>query len=215
MHIVPVTAVCTSLVSYLLRTYFLTIRALQTPFGLDNPRRIVYDPHASVFAVACTRIEPAPVFGEEVSKGSFKLLDDITFERECLLPLFFCPLPCSFIIVVGEVPFAEGTDQMQEITAIHAFQHVEGNIAISHYCVGLVTYQLDEKEPSHGELHIFSKGGTEPHGAGKADLLEVVKQEVSGCVYALASFEGYIVAAINSSVRSHYSQFICPFSATH
>lgn len=119
------------------------------------------------------------------------------------------------MIVVGEVPFAEGTDQMQEITAILAFLHREGNKEISHYCVGLVTYQLDEKEPSHGELHVFSKGETEPDGTVKADLLEVVKQEVNGCVYALVSFEGYIVAAINSSVCCYHLWFIRSCPVTH
>lgn len=120
----------------------------------------------------------------------------------------------TFNIVVGEVPFAEGSDQMQEITAIHTFLHGEGSRSNSFYCVGLVTYQLDEKEPSHGELHVFSRRRAGQDQA-KVDLLEVVKQEVRGCVYALASFSGYIVAAINSSVCFSYPARIIHVRVTH
>lgn len=74
----------------------------------------------------------------------------------------------------------------------------------SFYCVGLVNYQLDEREPSHGELYIFQKGPVNTQA--KVDLLEVAKEAVAGCVYALASYSGYIVAAVNSAVR------VSPFS---
>ncbi len=50
------------------------------PFGLDNPRRIAYQTLLSAFGVAFLLTEPARVGGVDTMTGSFKLIDDSTFE---------------------------------------------------------------------------------------------------------------------------------------
>jgi len=48
-------------------------------FGLDNPRRIVYDPSLKVYGLSSVKVEPARVGGLEVSSSSFQLVDETTF----------------------------------------------------------------------------------------------------------------------------------------
>jgi DNA damage-binding protein 1 len=52
---------------------------MKTPFGLDNPRCIVYEPSLKVYGLSSVRVEPARVGGLELSSSSFQLVDETTF----------------------------------------------------------------------------------------------------------------------------------------
>lgn len=59
--------------------------SLKIPFGFDNPRKIAHEPSIKAFGVAFTTVEPNRVSDPEISRSSFKLLDDTSFAS----PVFF------------------------------------------------------------------------------------------------------------------------------
>lgn len=142
--------------------------------GLDNPRRLVYQPNLKVFGVACTRTVPGRIGGLESSTSSFKLLDDTTFSD---LSTFNCE-----------------TDE--EITALTTLSPLVGDKTMPLFCLGTFTYEPDEKEPTNGRLLIF----TAFQSASSLQLSLIASADVKGCVYSLALINDTIVAAVNSSV---------------
>ncbi|TFK40691.1 CPSF A subunit region-domain-containing protein [Crucibulum laeve] len=147
------------------------------PFGLDNPRKIAYEPTLKVFIVACTRTEPGRIGDIESVTSSFRLLDDSTFAQ---LAKFNC-------------------EPDEEITSLTTFPlPTEGN-ATPLFCVGTYFYKADDKEPASGRILIFTAHET-PGQSPTLQLSLVASQYVKGCVYAIVTVKNKIIAAVNSSV---------------
>ncbi|KAF9463019.1 CPSF A subunit region-domain-containing protein [Collybia nuda] len=152
-------------------------------FGLDNPRRLAYEPTLKVFGVACTRTEPSRVGDLQVSSSSFKLLDNISLST---LSNFNCA-------------------PEEEITALTAYSpSVDGN-SMSLFCLGTYLFDAEEKEPTNGRLLIFTAYQSEsPSKSSSLQLSMVASTDVKGCVYALTIVGDLVVAAVNSAVRMYH-----------
>ncbi|KAF8967077.1 CPSF A subunit region-domain-containing protein [Flammula alnicola] len=148
-------------------------------FGLDNPRKITYQPLLKAFGVACTRIEPARIGSFEFPTSSFHLVDDSSLAR------------------LGQYKCAPN----EEITSALTFKSLVENQEKPFFCLGTVVYKEEEIEPTSGRLLIFTAyTSAAPTKTSSLELSLVASAEVKGCVYALKNVEGKIVAAINSCV---------------
>ncbi|KAF5382718.1 hypothetical protein D9615_002834 [Tricholomella constricta] len=142
--------------------------------GLDNPRRVAYEPNSRVFGVGITRIEPNRIGDPEWPKSSFRLLDDATFSA---LANFNC-------------------EQDEEVTAVMTYSPVIKEKPMPVFCVGTYTYAA-EREPSEGRLLIFSAYSSESLSKTSGlQLFLVASADVKGAVYSLTIVNDMIVAAV-------------------
>ncbi|KAF8635825.1 hypothetical protein AX15_000024 [Amanita polypyramis BW_CC] len=150
------------------------------PFGLDNPRRIVYEPSTRAFGVACTETIPGRVGEVETTRSSFVLVDDLNFSQMCR---FWC-------------------DEDEEITSTSSFNFKEEGKDIPLFCVGTYRYIPEEIEPVHGRILVFAMIIPESESAQSSRQLSLLASvSVKGCVYALTTVGDCIAAAVNSSVE--------------
>ncbi|TFK70374.1 hypothetical protein BDN72DRAFT_542903 [Pluteus cervinus] len=150
------------------------------PLGLDNPRRIAYEPTLKTFGVACSHAQPGRLGEPELSSASFKLFDDTTFTE---LSQFICEID-------------------EDITAVTIFSPTINGKATPLFCLGTYIYQAEEKEPTQGRLLVLSAHASPtPTRLSSHDLTLVTSQNVHGCVYALTVVDSLIVAAVNSAVK--------------
>ncbi|KAI0051144.1 hypothetical protein FA95DRAFT_1535299 [Auriscalpium vulgare] len=148
------------------------------PFGLDCPKRVFHDPIQGAFGVSTVKTEPHRVGEPERSTSSFKLIDDTTFD------------------VLGRFT-AEG---FEEITSVLCVPVSKADVTISCYVVGTMEYKPDEIEPVEGHLHIFTaEESSGPSQAGNR-LRHMGTADVIGCPYGLTVVDGFVAAAVNSSV---------------
>ncbi|KAF9219239.1 hypothetical protein BS17DRAFT_431256 [Gyrodon lividus] len=142
------------------------------PLGYDSPRRIVHSPSWGAFAVACMRPTPVQAGQAEVFSSSVQLFSDISFEKLTQLEV----------------------DQGEEVTSLHHFTATLSAVPVSLVCAGVTSYDDREREPSQGRLILLQASGSRPSFKVMASV------NVKGCVYALTSVNGTIIAAVNSSV---------------
>ncbi|KAL0066188.1 hypothetical protein AAF712_006813 [Marasmius tenuissimus] len=141
--------------------------------GLDIPRKIVHVPALKILGVATDRTEPARIGDDEVISGSFRLLDDTTFEGNPH------EIPMSMTTLTLSVP--------------------EDDDRITCFCLGTAIIRLEETEPSEGRIVLFSaKPGTS--SSNNFSLVTHAAEDVKGAVYSLAVVNDLLVAAVNSSV---------------
>ncbi|EGN98024.1 hypothetical protein SERLA73DRAFT_109335 [Serpula lacrymans var. lacrymans S7.3] len=144
------------------------------PLGYDNPRRILHVPSLRAYAVGCISITPTRIDKAEYTSSSMQLFDHTTFAR---LGQFRC-------------------DPNEEITALGVVSVTLERSIGTYICAGTYKY-VDEVEPSQGRLLVFD---AEDGSLLREKITMAVSLEVRGCVYAVGSVNGMIIAAINSSV---------------
>ncbi|KAJ7579305.1 CPSF A subunit region-domain-containing protein [Mycena floridula] len=142
------------------------------PLGLETPTRIVHDPSLGVFGVACERFEPHRLGQVPVKRGSFRLVDDISFRNQL----------GQFDLEVNE-----------QVGSLALLILPKGT---SLFCIGTWIYKENEREPSEGRIVIF----TAERMGQNLQLKFLVAREVKAAVYSLAVVNGMIAAAANSSV---------------
>ncbi|KAJ8080825.1 hypothetical protein PM082_017660 [Marasmius tenuissimus] len=147
--------------------------------GLDIPRKIVHVPALKILGVATDRTEPARIGDDEVISGSFRLLDDTTFEEYDRFNCSPHEIPMSMTTLTLSVP--------------------EDDDRITCFCLGTAIIRLEETEPSEGRIVLFSaKPGTS--SSNNFSLVTHAAEDVKGAVYSLAVVNDLLVAAVNSSV---------------
>ncbi|KAG5648442.1 hypothetical protein DXG03_005016 [Asterophora parasitica] len=169
---------------------------LKISLGLDNPRRIAYEPSRKVFGVGITCTTPYRVGELEAVHGVFRLLDDATFSSKN--PPSSSLGYSKLISRLALANFNCATNE--EVTAVATYSPVINGKATPVFVVGTVTF-ADEKEPSEGRLLIFSAYSFE--SAAKTSLSELsllASADVGGAVYSITFVKGMIVLAVNSSV---------------
>lgn len=168
---------------------------VQIGLGSDNPRRIAYHPGLKMFGVACVH-SGAPRIGDaEVSQSSFKLIDDVSLEREYFFAIFKAEAH-TYHVAMGQ--FVCEPDE--EITAVHALTDLNvGNRAVA-FCVATVRDQLEGAEPTEGRLLIFALDQDGGVASPRATPRLVASTPTAGCTYALTIVHGMIAAAVNTSV---------------
>jgi len=144
------------------------------PLGLDNPKRIAYNPAEGIFGVGCQRMVPTPLGAAEHSQGLFRLFSQ-NFEA---LGHFLC-------------------DVDEDVTAVQVLPLQQRGKESLHFCAGTMIYQSGDDEPSQGRILLFESSAK---GDENQNWLSTFCN-VSGCVYALAPLQGLIAAAINTSVE--------------
>ncbi|KAF4605198.1 hypothetical protein EYR40_003981 [Pleurotus pulmonarius] len=144
------------------------------PLGLDIPRKVVHDPTAKVFGVLCSRTPPVRIGEAEIPTGSFKLLDEVTFENLC--EVF--------------------SDPHEDFTAITKMKSIGDDKIVSVYCVGSLRYKPQEIEPTGGRLYAFAVS----YQQSTMQISVLASEEVNGCVYAVSVVGNLIAAAVNSTV---------------
>ncbi|KAF8133979.1 CPSF A subunit region-domain-containing protein [Boletus edulis] len=142
------------------------------PLGYDSPRRIVHSPSCGIFAVACTRPTPAQVGQPETFSSTVQVFNHTSFGK------------------LSEFEVEEG----EEVTSLHAFTATLSDVPTSLLCAGITSYDDGEREPSRGRLVLLQPNGS------RASLVVMASVIVRGCVYAIASRQNMILAAVNSSV---------------
>lgn len=93
----------------------------------------------------------------------------------------------------------------EEIASVLAFTLTTQNDKQPFFCIGTLVYKEDEIEPSTGRLIVLTVATTK-NGTAK-EFKTVATANVGGCVFALKSVGGKIVASVNSSVR--FAEFRC------
>lgn len=141
------------------------------PMGCEGPRRIAYHPGLNVFGVSLVKSAPARVGEAELQESTFRVMDGITFNT---------------ISVFSAEPD-------EEVTAVLALPAD----VLGSFVVGTVRHQHGEFEASAGRLILFD---LVPSVGGERELKKLAEVEANGCVYALASVEKGIAAAVNTSV---------------
>ncbi|KIK96855.1 hypothetical protein PAXRUDRAFT_10541 [Paxillus rubicundulus Ve08.2h10] len=142
------------------------------PLGYDSPRRVVHSPSWGAFAVACMRPTPAQIGQAEMFSSSVQLFSDLSFEKLTELEV----------------------DQGEEVTSLHSFAATLAGVPTSFVCAGVTSYDDSEREPSQGRLILLQASDL------RRSLMVMASVNVKGCVYALTSVNGTIIAAVNSSV---------------
>ncbi|KIJ59461.1 hypothetical protein HYDPIDRAFT_177805 [Hydnomerulius pinastri MD-312] len=153
-------------------TNFEKLHIRSIPLGYDSARRIVHNPSWRAFAVACVRITPAQIGYAEVFSSSVQLFNDTSFEK------------------LSQLDVEDG----EEVTALHSFTTTVSGVPTSFVCAGVATFDEGEKEPSQGRLILLQTDTLQMR------LTVATSISIRGCVYALTSVNGNIIAAINSSV---------------
>ncbi|THV04459.1 hypothetical protein K435DRAFT_649225 [Dendrothele bispora CBS 962.96] len=149
-----------------------------TSLGLDSPRKIAYDPTVKAFGIVCVRTEPSRIGLDQKVTSSFRLLDDTTFTE---LARFTC-------------------DDDEQAMSLTLLKHSDANQTRTFFCVGTVYIRDEEKEPTKGRILVFSLHQSK-ESSSVYQLNVAINENVSGCVYSLASMSnGTLAAAINSSV---------------
>jgi len=87
----------------------------------------------------------------------------------------------------------------EEVTALHSCSVTLGGVPVFFVCAGITVCDPQEREPSQGRVVLLQT--TVAGNPASQTLTAVAAAEVKGCVYALTSVGGIIVAAVNSSVR--------------
>ncbi|KIJ17938.1 hypothetical protein PAXINDRAFT_72888 [Paxillus involutus ATCC 200175] len=142
------------------------------PLGYDSPRRVVHSPSWGTFAVACMRPTPAQIGQAEMFSSFVQLFSDLSFEKLTELEV----------------------DQGEEVTSLHSFTATLSGVPTSFVCAGVTSYDDREREPSQGRLILLQASDS------RGSLMVMASVNVKGCVYALTSVNGTIIAAVNSSV---------------
>ncbi|KAF9236524.1 CPSF A subunit region-domain-containing protein [Melanogaster broomeanus] len=142
------------------------------PLGYDSPRRIVHNPSWGAFAVSCLRPMPAQIGEAEMFSSSVQLFHDVSFEKLTELEV----------------------DQGEEVTSLHSFTVTLSGVPMSFVCAGVTSSDDREREPSQGRLILLQANSS------RTSLIVMASVNVRGCVYALTSIDGTIIAAVNSSV---------------
>lgn len=107
-----------------------------------------------------------------------------------LLPCPKCMLPLTIFPELADFEL----DDAEEISAVKSLSN-SGISSSSAFCVGTLRTDVGSYEPTRGRLLLFELEGS-------SDLKLVAEEETDGCVYAIATANGMVVAAVNSSVRS-------------
>ncbi|KAL0569702.1 hypothetical protein V5O48_012262 [Marasmius crinis-equi] len=145
--------------------------------GLDIPRKIAHVPSLKVFGVATDRVEPYRVGDEEKTSGSFKLLDDSTFEEVA-----------QFRYEKHEIPMS-----LETLTCSIA----EEDEPTTFFCLGTTVMKPEDREPKEGRIVVLSGKRV---SSSDFSLETHVLKEVHGAVYSLAVVDGLLAASVNSSV---------------
>src|ERR1700722_4512438 len=88
----------------------------------------------------------------------------------------------------------------EEITAAEILPVTIDNAPMSFFCLGAFTYKADEIEPTDGRLLVFNTMEKSVLRSSDLHLSLVTWAHVPGCVYALVSTNGLLIAAVNASV---------------
>ncbi|EIN12704.1 hypothetical protein PUNSTDRAFT_97523 [Punctularia strigosozonata HHB-11173 SS5] len=142
------------------------------PLGVDVPKRITYNNESHLLGVACIRKEPHRIGDDEGTiRSSFRLLDDTSF---------------------GELDRFD-LEADEDITSAVVLSLGTAEAYTSHFCIGTADFTSDDQlEVSKGRLVVFDPS--------TKVLSPVATLDVNGCVYALASIQGLVAAAVNSAV---------------
>ncbi|KAJ4488025.1 CPSF A subunit region-domain-containing protein [Lentinula aciculospora] len=151
-----------------------------TSLGLHTPYHIVHEPKLRVFGVGTLYTEPCGVGEEEKVTSSLRLLDDASLE----------------VLAQAEL---QQNEHLMSITVlnVHINNDDGNNDSQPLFCVGTFFVRLDESEPTSGRILLFKAHQTGPTWA---HLRCVATEDVAGCVYSLVAINGFLAAAINSSV---------------
>uniref|UniRef100_H3G8E6 DNA damage-binding protein 1 n=1 Tax=Phytophthora ramorum TaxID=164328 RepID=H3G8E6_PHYRM len=137
-------------------------------------RRVAHDPDSHTLGVLTVNFTVDDT-GEEVDQGFVRLFDDQTFEVLHSYRLDPFETPCS----VAVCPFSGDSS------------------STSYFVVGTAYVHEEEAEPHQGRILVFAVTGI--HGERKLQL--VTEKEVKGAVYCLNSFNGKILAGVNSKAQ--------------
>ncbi|OWZ04928.1 DNA damage-binding protein [Phytophthora megakarya] len=137
-------------------------------------RRIAYEPESHTLGVLTVNFTVDDA-GEEVDQGFVRLFDDQTFEVLHSYRLDPFETPCSVVVC----PFAGDSS------------------SIAYFVVGTAYVHEEEAEPHQGRILVFVVTGI--HGERKLQL--VAEKEVKGAVYCLNSFNGKVLAGVNSKAQ--------------
>ncbi|KAF1772263.1 HAD-like domain [Phytophthora cactorum] len=137
-------------------------------------RRIAHDPESHTLGVLTVSFTVDDT-GEEVDQGYVRLFDDQTFEVLHSYRLDPFETPCSVVVC----PFAGDS------------------VNASYFVVGTAYIHEEEAEPHQGRILVFAVTGI--HGERKLQL--VTEKEVKGAVYCLNSFNGKVLAGVNSKAQ--------------
>eukprot|EP00644_Phytophthora_capsici_P007270 jgi/Phyca11/546802/estExt2_Genewise1Plus.C_PHYCAscaffold_220420 len=137
-------------------------------------RRIAHDPESHTLGVLTVSFTVDDT-GEEVDQGFVRLFDDQTFEVLHSFRLDPFETPCSVVVC----PFAGDS------------------VSSSYFVVGTAYIHEEEAEPHQGRILVFAVTGI--HGERKLQL--VTEKEVKGAVYCLNSFNGKVLAGVNSKAQ--------------
>jgi DNA damage-binding protein 1 len=106
---------------------------------------------------------------------------------------------CRLIFNLELAQFDFDTDE--RVTALESLTLTHKDTSLASFCVGTYKHKHGEQEPSEGKLRVFDACNAEVSGSTRLQLTPKVSVNVRGCVYALASINGMIAAAVNASVR--------------
>ncbi|KAI9993806.1 hypothetical protein PInf_016327 [Phytophthora infestans] len=137
-------------------------------------RRIAHDPESHTLGVLTVSFTVDDT-GEEVDQGFVRLFDDQTFEVLHSYRLDPFETPCSVVVC----PLAGDS------------------VNASYFVVGTAYIHEEEAEPHQGRILVFAVTGI--HGERKLQL--VTEKEVKGAVYCLNSFNGKVLAGVNSKAQ--------------
>ena len=85
-------------------------------------------------------------------------------------------------------------EQGEGVTSLHTFTATLMDAPTSFLCAGVTSYNDGELEPSRGRLVLLQANDS------RASLVVMASVNVKGCVYAIASVQNMILAAVNSCV---------------
>ncbi|GLE04253.1 hypothetical protein PINS_up013164 [Pythium insidiosum] len=137
-------------------------------------RRIAHCPQSHTLGVLSIRFTVEDN-GDEVENGFVRLFDDQTFELLHSFKLDPLESPCSIVNCT--------------------FSGDSSNL--NYFVVGTAYVRQDEAEPHKGRLLVFSVAGIH----GERTLQLVTEHEVKGAVYSLNSFNGRVLAGVNSKTQ--------------
>lgn len=175
--------------------------------------RIAHHPQLRVLGVGCQRTQPYRVGEYPLESCSFKVIDDVTFERELSSSHASQYTKLPPLIELHHFP----CDTDEEVTVVEninlSLDKNDGGSRTTYIVVGTQYYQSGETEASAGRLLLFEarcpwlpkpKENRQDLKDRRGDVGLATSLKVKGCVFAVAEISGLLAAAINESVSSAF-----------
>lgn len=141
------------------------------PLG-EMPRRICHQESSRVFGVVTQRIDLNESTYEETEQSFLRIFDDQTFDM-----IDFYTFPAS--------------QQVWSITSV-----TFSGSSVEYIAVGVAVISVNEMEPREGFIYVFQVNVQQ-----ERKLVKAAQLRVSGCPLCLESFNGNLLAGINSTIK--------------